>query len=79
PADVKFMRTVTVEPVDHQQEISADLAWVSSRSRLVGRDAARRRVVVSTETVVLQRRDGRWLIRHVHWSSAAARDPSTEK
>ncbi|MEE8305525.1 MAG: nuclear transport factor 2 family protein [Candidatus Tectomicrobia bacterium] len=51
----------------HEQ---ADHAWVISEFRTQGKYRDKEIDSAGTETVVLERRDGKWTIVHIHWSSS---------
>jgi mono/diheme cytochrome c family protein/ketosteroid isomerase-like protein len=68
-ADAKFLRAATVHPGRRRVGVDGDLAWVGSESELHAREDGKPVTLLSTETMVLRRRDGAWRIVHIHWSS----------
>lgn len=52
-----------------QQSSSTDQVTVVTRKRLQGTYRDKEVDIVSSETAVLEKREGQWKIAHVHWSS----------
>ena len=70
--DIAFMAGAKVEKLDQSEMTSADLAVVTTRSRLAASSKGKPVVLLSTETMVLRRVADRWQIAHIHWSSRPA-------
>jgi len=68
-ADAKFLHAATVHPGQRRVRVEGDLAWVGSESEIHARDGGKPLTLLSTETMVLRRHDGKWHIVHIHWSS----------
>lgn len=67
--DMAFLANAQVQVIDTRHEISNDLAWVATRSRIMGKHKDQPIDLYSTETLVLKREPGAWRIVHVQWSS----------
>jgi ketosteroid isomerase-like protein len=72
-ADAEFSRSVSSVVTRRSGNASGTLAWVASEGRTTGTYKGKPLDLLTTETMLLQRRDGGWKIVHVHWSSAAKR------
>lgn len=72
PSDMAFLKAMEIERMSRSVAATGDSASVSTRSRLRGRFRDSDIDLYSTETLVLAKRDARWLITHIHWSSRAA-------
>ena len=70
-ADAAFEQAVGSQMVRRNGGTSGDLAWVASEGRTKGQFKGRDVDRVTTETMVLHRVSGVWMIVHVHWSSHA--------
>ena len=69
-ADMAFLAALEVELISRKViELGNNGAVVSSRSRLFGHYKDRDIDVLSTETLVLKKTNGKWRIVHIHWSS----------
>lgn len=76
PADIQFSSTVDSTLMHRTVRIDGSFAWVASEYRLKARVASKSNVqaFASTETMVLHRHSGQWLIVHIHWSSKKLKD-----
>lgn len=74
-ADIAFLAKVYVDTLGQTSRVDGTTAWVTTRSRLVSREADPRPPATVTETVVLRRSAANWQIVHVHWSSSSVGDP----
>lgn len=70
--DAEFLKSARVELIKRRARVDGDLAWVGSESEIRTSHDGKPVVLLSTETMVLQRRDGAWKILHIHWSSRRA-------
>ena len=71
PADMAFMAAMERELISRRIiDLGEAGAVVSSQSRLFGSYKDSEIDTTSTETLVLQRREGQWRIVHIHWSSS---------
>ncbi|WP_169518359.1 YybH family protein [Solimonas variicoloris] len=68
-SDLLFAASTRYEVVHREAYASGDLAWVITQARTTGRFSGQSVDIDNTETMVLQRRGGRWLIVHIHWSA----------
>lgn len=71
-ADIAFLSGIYSETLSQSHQISGDMAWVSTRSKLVSKQvgAEAEPTRISAETLVLRRSGQGWRIVHVHWSSS---------
>jgi ketosteroid isomerase-like protein len=75
-SDAEFLKTAHQQLRRHVAHASGDFAWVASESQLHLEKDGKPVTVLSTETMLLQRRATEWEIVHIHWSSRK-KDPST--
>jgi len=73
PADIKFSATMTRQVTARKVHAGADMAWILSSTRTTGTYKGRTIDSMGKETVVLERRGGKWLIVHLHSSVARKR------
>jgi ketosteroid isomerase-like protein len=76
-SDAAFLKTAHQQLLHRTAHANGDFAWVASESELHIQKDGKPVTVLSTETMVLQRRASAWKIVHIHWSSRK-KDPSTE-
>ncbi len=69
-ADVAFLSTLNREQLSQTSGGDGTTAWVATRSRLTGQFDGKPVDLDSTETLVLNKKQDRWRIVHIHWSSA---------
>lgn len=72
-ADIAELATVYVDTLSQSGHTNRNSAWVTTRSRWIGREADPRPPASVTETIVLQRSPQGWRIVHIHWSSTVLR------
>jgi ketosteroid isomerase-like protein len=70
--DMEFLAGASTERLERSIGGDADIAWVTSCTRIRGQSRGKPVDLVSTETIVLKREPAGWRIQHIHWSSAAA-------
>ena len=72
--DVEWIElgAMEIEQLERKSGAVGDSAWVSTRSRLSGTFRDSEIDLFSTETLAMQRLDGRWQVTHIHWSSRQA-------
>lgn len=68
-SDMKFMANMTRETVNRQVMEEGSLAVVTTQSKISGRYDDRPLRLNSTETLVMEKGENGWQIRHIHWSS----------
>jgi ketosteroid isomerase-like protein len=73
-ADAAFSKAVPAVRLRRTGHSAGNLAWVGTESRVKGSFRGRDVDRVMVETMVLRRAGGKWLIAHIHWSSAEAGD-----
>jgi ketosteroid isomerase-like protein len=67
--DLLFAATTRYEVLHREAAASGDLAWVVTQARTTGSFAGQDVDLDNTETMVLERRAGKWKIVHIHWSA----------
>ena len=72
--DIAHLAAYYVEEMTQTHVVQDDLAWVSTRLRLVGKSVEKPVEHFGTETLVLRRMVSGWLIVHRHWSDSALAD-----
>lgn len=72
--DIAMLSTFYVETLNQTSDVQDSLAWVSSRSRYLGKSLDKPVELFGTETVVLRRSAAGWQIVHLHRSSTAGPD-----
>jgi len=73
--DAAFLRTAHQQLMHRSAHANGDFAWVASESELLILKDGKPVTVLSTETMLLQRRGSTWKIVHIHWSSRK-KDPA---
>lgn len=74
--DAAFLKTAHQQLLRRTARVNGDFAWVASESELHLQRDGKPVTVLSTETMLLQRRASVWTIVHIHWSSRR-KDPSS--
>jgi hypothetical protein len=74
--DAAFLKTAHQQLLRRTARVNGDFAWVASESELHLQREGKPVTVLSTETMLLQRRASVWTIVHIHWSSRR-KDPSS--
>ena len=69
PADIAFMKNMSSEVISRRVIEAGDSAIVLTQSRISGVYKEKEVDLSSTETLVLEEKDGQWKIVHIHWSS----------
>jgi ketosteroid isomerase-like protein len=72
-ADMAFAREVPASVAKRRGGLTGKVAWITTEGRTTGTfkgKAVDRRTV---ETALLREVGGRWVIQHLHWSSAAVK------
>jgi ketosteroid isomerase-like protein len=75
-SDAEFLKSAHQQLLRRSAHTSGDFAWVASESELHFQKDGKPVTVISTETMLLQRRAAVWKIVHIHWSSRK-KDPAT--
>lgn len=76
--ELKEMRTFRYRPFEIDARVHGDVAWAMFRYALQAEMGSRTVDVVGRGTAVLERRGGRWIVRHTQTSSRPRRptDPT---
>ena len=72
-ADMEFAKATTRKVLKHMVKESGDMALVVEETETTGNYKGKDVASFGTETVLLERKDGKWTIAHVHWSSRKAK------
>jgi ketosteroid isomerase-like protein len=75
-SDAEFLKSAHQQLRRRSAHASGDFAWVASESELHLQKDGKPVTILSTETMLLQRRASAWKIVHIHWSSRK-KDPSS--
>lgn len=67
-ADMKYLAVVETTTLEHQVDISGNMALSISRSKTTGNYKDKNVDYEGLETIVLSQSDGKWKITHIHWS-----------
>lgn len=68
-ADMEFSRATSRKVLRHALKEYGDVALVVEETEISGSFKGKDVASFGTETMVLERKDGKWQIAHVHWSS----------
>ena len=68
-ADMKYLKHMETQTLEHQVIISGNSAVSMSRSHTKGVYKDKPREHEGMETMVLEHTNGSWKIKHIHWSS----------
>jgi len=71
-ADAAFAQAVPDTRSRRVGRAHGDHAWITTEGRTRGEYKGKPVDRLTTETMVLRRQGGRWVIVHIHWSSRAA-------
>lgn len=71
-SDLAFSAAIHRKKVDVHERVGDDIAWVITRSVLRGTFRKKKLHLEQTETIVLEKSEGKWVIVHAHWSSRSA-------
>lgn len=76
--ELREMTGFQYRPAEIEAHVSGDLAWALFRYTIRGRAGERDLDLVGRGTAILERRGGRWVVRHTQTSSRARRptDPA---
>jgi ketosteroid isomerase-like protein len=72
-ADMEFAKSTTRKVLRHTVKEHGDMAVVVEETETSGSFKGKDVASFGTETVLLERKDGKWQIAHVHWSSRKAK------
>ncbi len=67
-SDMKYLASMKSETLEHQVTILGSTAISASRSHTKGAYKGKERDYQSMETMVLEKQNGEWKIKHIHWS-----------
>lgn len=72
-SDMEFAKGTTRKVLRHNIREQGDMAIVVEETETNGSFKGKDVASFGTETVLLERKDGKWAITHVHWSSRKAK------
>ncbi|AWL12304.1 hypothetical protein HMF8227_01831 [Saliniradius amylolyticus] len=67
-SDMRYMQAVDTSTLEHHVTVNGQTALSVSRSHTKGVYKGKARDYEGMETIVLEKRQGRWQIVHIHWS-----------
>ena len=67
-SDMKYLAAMKSDTLEHQVTILGNTAISASRSHTKGTYKGKERDYQSMETIVLEKQNGEWKIKHIHWS-----------
>ncbi|RWU11338.1 nuclear transport factor 2 family protein [Pseudidiomarina gelatinasegens] len=67
-SDMKYLAAMKSETLEHQVTILGNTAISASRSHTKGTYKGKERNYQGMETMVLEKQNGKWKIKHIHWS-----------
>lgn len=72
--DIDFARATNRKVLRQSENVASDVAVINSETETTGQFHGKSVHAFGTETAVLNRVQGLWLIQHVHWSSRPAKN-----
>ena len=67
-SDMKYLAAMKSETLEHQVTVLGNTAISASRSHTTGSYKGKERDYEGMETMVLEKQNGEWKIKHIHWS-----------
>jgi ketosteroid isomerase-like protein len=67
-SDMKYLAAMKSDTLEHQVTILGNTAISASRSQTKGTYNGEERDYQGMETMVLEKQNGEWKIKHIHWS-----------
>ena len=67
--DIDFAKATTRKLLHQSEKITGDLAVIESETETMGTFQRKPIHLYGTETAVLTKVNGRWMMQHIHWSS----------
>ncbi|WP_018624911.1 YybH family protein [Kangiella aquimarina] len=67
-SDIKFLKKMNIELLEHQVQVIGNAAISISRSRIIGKYDGKDKNNEGMETMVLEKQGSDWKIKHIHWS-----------
>jgi ketosteroid isomerase-like protein len=77
PADAEFSKAVATVVTRRTGHAAGAFAWIATEGRATGTYKGKAVDSLMTETMILRRVGQGWRIVHIHWSSAAKRQPNS--
>nr|WP_297348475.1 nuclear transport factor 2 family protein [uncultured Glaciecola sp.] len=68
-SDIKYLRAMSIESIEHHVVQYDVVATSISRSRVKGTYKDKNVDRIGNETITLRRQDDNWKITHIHWSN----------
>ena len=67
-SDMKYLAAMKSKTLEHQVTVLGNTAISASRSHTTGTFKGKERDYQGMETIVLEKHNGEWKIKHIHWS-----------
>jgi len=67
--DIEFAKTTKSKVLKHSERVDGKFAVVMQETETTGKFKGKDVHQIGTETAVLEKKDDKWVIFHVHWSS----------
>lgn len=67
-SDMKYLASMKSKTLEHQVTVLGNTAISASRSHTQGTYKGKERDYQGMETMVLEKQNGEWKIKHIHWS-----------
>ena len=67
-SDMKYLAAMKSETLEHQVTVLGNTAISASRRHTTGSYKGKERDYEGMETMVLEKQNGEWKIKHIHWS-----------
>jgi ketosteroid isomerase-like protein len=67
-SDMKYLAAMKSKTLEHQVTVLGNTAISASRSHTAGTYKGKERDYQGMETMVLEKQNGEWKIKHIHWS-----------
>lgn len=68
-ADMKYLAKVSTEVLEHSVNVIGDMAYSTTRTKFTGQIQGKYINSEGMESMVLQKKEGKWKIVHIHWSN----------
>lgn len=69
PADIEFAKATTNKVLKQTERVEGNLAVVLQETETTGKFKGNTIHLFGTETALLEKHEGEWVIVHIHWSS----------
>lgn len=73
PDDIAFAQATSTSILKQNERIGGEVAVVMQETKTTGKYKGKNVQLLGTETALLEKRDDKWVITHIHWSSRKSR------